>query len=54
MKDLEEQLCTITIESKRIAKELTRLWNRYHDIKLGKPPVTHLPCDACEEDSDAL
>ncbi len=49
-KDLGERLSAVTIESKRIARELERLWNRYYDIKLGKVSPTHLLCDACEDD----
>jgi len=49
VKDIGEQICEIVIESKRIAKELERIWNLYYDIKLGESPIMHLPCDACEE-----
>ena len=49
MKDIGEQICELVIESKRIAKELERIWNRYYEIKLGNSSSTNLPCDACED-----
>lgn len=52
VKDIGEQICEIVIESKRIAKELERIWNLYYDIKLGESPIMHLPCDSCEEEKD--
>ena len=47
--NIEDLLREITIESKRISKELERLWNRYYDIKVGLLSNSHISCDSCED-----
>ena len=46
MKSIEDLIRELTIESKKVSKELERIWNRCYGIGAN---VQHLTCDSCND-----
>jgi hypothetical protein len=46
MKTIEDEIRELTIESKKLSKELERIWNKCYGLGSG---TSYLICDSCED-----
>ena len=48
---IEDELLSLVIRLKQLAKDLEIIWRNYDEIFYGKNSPSHAVCDSCEEKS---